>query len=139
MNRNCQTGIHCADCKGQPDVMAALRVEKCEGPFTPSQQTKSQVYGPGSILAGLFQTLGFQQGGGCGCAVLQAKMDAWGVEGCREHQDEILDFLEAKAKAQGIPFARIAARVALETAILKAKGLTEESRQMIDPVRRNAG
>jgi hypothetical protein len=80
--------------------------------------------GPGSVLAGLFKSLGFKQDGGCGCAEMQIKMNAWGVEGCREHQDEILDFLETKAKAQGIPFARLAAKVALETALLKAKGLT---------------
>jgi hypothetical protein len=52
---------------------------------------------------------------------MQAKMNAWGVEGCREHQDEILDLLEAKAKAQGIPVARMAAKVALETALLKSR------------------
>jgi hypothetical protein len=77
--------------------------------------------GPGSVLAGLFKLLGFKQEGGCGCAEMQAKMNAWGVEGCREHQDEILGFLETKAKAQGIPFARLAAKVALETALLKSR------------------
>ena len=76
--------------------------------------------GPGTVLHGLFTTLGFKQGGGCGCAEMQAKMDVWGVEGCREHQAEILDFLEAKAKAQGIPFARLASKLALEVALNRA-------------------
>lgn len=122
----------------KPAVTVCL--SRCQFRQTTDAQPQSRrVRGPGSILAGLFQTLGFKRDGGCGCAEMQVKMDAWGVEGCREHQDEILDFLEAKAKAQGILFARIAARVALETAIIKAKGLTEESRHTIDPVRRNAG
>jgi hypothetical protein len=85
-------------------------------------QAPTQPQGPGSVLAGLFQSLGFKQEGGCGCAALQAKMNAWGVEGCREHHDEILDFLETKAKAQGIPFARLVAKVALETALLTTNG-----------------
>jgi hypothetical protein len=72
-------------------------------------------------LAGLFKSLGFKQEGGCGCAEMQNKMNAWGVEGCREHQDEILDFLEAKARTQNIPFARLAAKIALETVIFKIK------------------
>jgi hypothetical protein len=85
-------------------------------------QAPTQPQGPGSVLAGLFQSLGFKQEGGCGCAALQAKMNAWGVEGCREHHDEILDFLETKAKAQGIPFARLVAKVALGTALLTTNG-----------------
>jgi hypothetical protein len=31
----CTSGVHCANCQASPKVMAALNIEKCEGPFTP--------------------------------------------------------------------------------------------------------
>jgi hypothetical protein len=127
----CRSRHHCAACLAGKwhklatcphGITAANLPQPTERDRTLQAQARPQ--GPGTVLAGLFKSLGFKQEGGCGCAEMQIKMNAWGVEGCREHQDEILDFLEAKAKAQGIPFARLAAKVALETALLKAKGLT---------------
>jgi hypothetical protein len=30
----CTSGIHCANCQGKPEMMAALKIDKCDGPFT---------------------------------------------------------------------------------------------------------
>jgi hypothetical protein len=55
MNPHCQTGVHCAACQGRAEVMVALKVNKCEGPFTPAPsqldaalqaQARGEVYAP---------------------------------------------------------------------------------------------
>jgi hypothetical protein len=139
MNALCQSKAHCATCLNSPPFRAAHGLPSpCPHGITadtlpqPTErdralQAQARPQGPGSVLAGLFQSLGFKQEGGCGCAEMQNKMNAWGVEGCREHQDEILDFLEAKAKAQGIPFARLASKLALEVALNRSVPFKEKN------------
>lgn len=43
---------------------------------------------------------------GCGCGGMQAKMNAWGVAGCRANRDEIVAHLvkQSKAKSTELPF-----------------------------------
>ena len=84
---------------------------------------KIPVNGPGTKLASIFKALGFDQSEGCGCSAMAMMMDAWGTEGCREHESQILDFLEKKAQEKHIPFARLAAKTALELALA---GTTKE-------------
>mgnify|MGYP001230619663 FL=1 len=38
---------------------------------------------------------------GCGCRDRITKMNAWGVDGCREHLDEITDWLVKQAEKHG--------------------------------------
>lgn len=56
---------------------------------------------PGSELTSLLASLGLHGSGGCGCASLAARMDAWGVAGCRERREEILAHLREKAAGAG--------------------------------------
>lgn len=56
-------------------------------PVVPSSQG-----GIGTSLKELIAELGMADFGGCGggCNSLAMQMDAWGIEGCREHREEIL-------------------------------------------------
>ena len=53
--------------------------------------------GPGSHLKKLLAELGVKTGSSCGCNAMAAKMDAWGVEGCRFHRPEIVEHLRSQA------------------------------------------
>lgn len=51
---------------------------------------------PGAELAALLAELDIQEEG-CGCKKFARKMNRWGVAGCREHRQEIVDRLKEKA------------------------------------------
>lgn len=57
--------------------------------------------GPGTELKALLASLGLTPPGGCGCDDLAARMDAWGVAGCRERREDILARLRANAAKVG--------------------------------------
>jgi len=84
----------------------------------PTQRTK----GVGDFLKESLEGAGFKQGG-CGCASMQAKMNAWGPAGCIEHMAEILDHLQAEATKRKQPFDRDL----VEIAVLMAIGGAEEA------------
>lgn len=48
-------------------------------------------FGPGTELKALIASLGINPGPSCDCNAMARQMDEWGVEGCREHFDEIVD------------------------------------------------
>lgn len=48
---------------------------------------------PGSELHAMLATLGISPTVECGCEDRMAQMDAWGVDGCREHFEEIIGWL----------------------------------------------
>ena len=51
------------------------------------------VEGPGRELALLLASLGVTDLDGCGCKAHVKQMNAWGIDGCREHFDEIVGWL----------------------------------------------
>ena len=51
------------------------------------------VPGPGVELAAIFKELGIAPTKSCGCTAKAAQMDAWGIEGCAVHRDEILAWM----------------------------------------------
>lgn len=60
------------------------------------------VGGPGAELRRLFREIGVTGKAGCNCKELAARMDAWGVNGCRARLSEIVAELKAKASKFGI-------------------------------------
>ena len=77
---------------------------------------RSQSAGVGRRFAKILRKLRY--GEGCqGCAKLARKMDAWGPVGCQEHEADILDELEGRAKDEGLFWSRMGARMALRLAI----------------------
>lgn len=66
-------------------------------------------HGPGTELEKIF---GRDKPEGCDCERWICQMDLWGVEGCHEHRDEIVDALMDSARAFGKVYERWAARSA---------------------------
>src|SRR5688572_4247810 len=54
--------------------------------------------GVGTEMEKLFSELGAQIAGCSDCKYLKAEMNAWGVDGCREHRGEIVRRLRKKYK-----------------------------------------
>jgi hypothetical protein len=57
--------------------------------------------GPGTRLKLLLADLGLHGQEGCGCAGMALQMDRWGVAGCRERRQEILDWLHRQQAQTG--------------------------------------
>lgn len=55
--------------------------------------TVEQTIGPGTEMKLIFSQLGIYPRRSCECNARAAQMDEWGVEGCREHRQEIADWL----------------------------------------------
>src|SRR6185503_7236381 len=51
-------------------------------------------HGPGTELAKILRELGLPESQCLGCLGRIVQMNEWGVEGCREHRDEIVGWLQ---------------------------------------------
>ncbi|WP_425618024.1 hypothetical protein NA78x_001717 [Anatilimnocola sp. NA78] len=66
----------------------------------PGRRKPAPDHGPGTELKKLLASVGLTDFSGCGCASKIAQMNRWGVEGCRQHIDQICGWIEeAKRKA----------------------------------------
>jgi len=54
--------------------------------------------GPGTQLKMLLADLGIRNFSGCSCKSKSAQMNRWGVEGCREHFNEICEWIDEARK-----------------------------------------
>jgi hypothetical protein len=88
-------------------------------------------HGPGTELHSMLQTLGFKIGGpGCGngCQAWIDRMNHWGVDGCREHRDEIIDHLERQKDNAALSAKLKAGALALAAGLpLTIGGLVDEA------------
>jgi hypothetical protein len=57
--------------------------------------------GPGTELTKLFAALKFKTSPVCSCEAKAKQMNTWGVEGCRQHRAEIVEWLRNNARRQG--------------------------------------
>jgi hypothetical protein len=68
----------------------------CDGQSPKEISDPATTYGPGTELKQLLHDeLGIQPTASCGCDAMVAKMNAWGVEGCRANREEILAHLQS--------------------------------------------
>jgi hypothetical protein len=78
--------------------------ENCKSPDAPDRKTVIMRFnnGPGTKLIEVTHELGFKAEKGCGCNSLAARMNRWGVEGCRgEHREQIIRHLRKRAAEAG--------------------------------------
>jgi hypothetical protein len=81
---------------------------QCKGP-----KAVASTSGPGTELKALLAELGITEFKGCGCCDKVRQMDAWGIDGCKEHFAEIRAWLiEAQAKASWFDKVKAAALAA---------------------------
>jgi hypothetical protein len=85
----------------------------------PAVQFKPPQDGPGSELKAVFASLDIEKLEGCQCEPKMAQMNAWGVDGCREHFDEIVGWLREGAKQFDRRTKFKAARKAVTTGLAK--------------------
>lgn len=86
-----------------------------------SKNTPVVAGGPGTELKKLLSWFGIKATGRCKCNNRARVMDNWGPQKCREKMDTILIWLEEEAAARKLPFWKFAAKIAVETAIARAK------------------
>lgn len=92
--------------------------------------------GPGTELKALLASLGLTPASGCDCNARAAQMNAWGVDGCREHRDEIIAWLqEQKDKAGWL----VAAQVGLKVFSEPWFKMSDPLGSMVDEAIRRAG
>ena len=58
-------------------------------------------YGPGTEFAKVTAELGITAPENCSCKALMVQMDMWGVSGCRQRKDEIVQKIKANAGKWG--------------------------------------
>lgn len=104
-----------------------LVVEPPPNPAEPQRFDPSvaPIRGPGTELHKLLQAMGVRPTRGCGCEEFARQMDAWGVEGCRQRREEILDRLVHEAEKRTflgwLPFKRQMASRILDLALRRAE------------------
>ncbi len=83
-------------------------------------------YGPGTEIKTMTSQMGVPA---CmRCAAYAAKMDLWGVEGCKEHFEEIVAHLEEEAKRLGwFKWVQAGAKAVLNGLPKTPRGLVEEA------------
>lgn len=74
-------------------------------------------HGPGAELVHLLLTVGISGAPNCACKEMAAKMNAWGVAGCREHRAEIVEHIRAEGNKRGWLEKTKAAALALKTGL----------------------
>jgi hypothetical protein len=69
----------------------------------------------------LAASLDLRAGEGCGCTTRALQMDAWGPDGCETHLETIVGWLVAAAAEREVSLPRSLARMAIRTAIRRAR------------------
>ena len=80
-------------------------------------------HGPGTELSKLLKRFGIEPTPTCACRAKAAQMDAWGPDECSrpERIDEVVAVMREEAKARGLPFVDMAARLLVKRAIANAR------------------
>ena len=79
--------------------------------------------GPGTELSKLLKRFGIEPTPTCACRSKAAQMDAWGCDECSkpERIEEVVAVMREEAKARGLPFVDMAARLLVKRAIHNAR------------------
>lgn len=110
----CQQRVSCEGCRTSRAYRETLVVRglvsdadfACPYGFTAEDypERKEVAAGPGTDLKRLLAKLGITPTAGCGCDALARRMDAMGIEGCREHFEQIVDEMTVEAQKRGWRF-----------------------------------
>ena len=105
LKRNCTA-------KGSPNFHTALQATWIQ-----------PLHGPGTELSKLLKRFGIEPTPTCACRAKAAQMDAWGPDECSrpERIDEVVAVMREEAKARGLPFVDMAARLLVKRAIANAR------------------
>jgi hypothetical protein len=80
-------------------------------------------HGPGTELSKILKRFGIEPTPTCSCRAKANEMDAWGCEECSrpERIEDVVAVMREEAKARGLPFVDMAARLLVRRAIANAR------------------
>jgi len=89
----------------------------------PEKQSNELRCGPGTELSTLLKRFGISPTPTCQCRAKAAEMDAWGCDECSkpERIEEVVGVMREEAKARGLPFLDLPARLLVKRAISNAR------------------
>jgi hypothetical protein len=89
----------------------------------PQSEPPTPSHGPGTELSALLKRFGVEPTPTCACRAKAAEMDAWGCDECSkpERIKEVVAVMREEAKARGLPFLDVAARLLVRRAIANAR------------------
>jgi len=89
----------------------------------PPPVAETPTHGPGTELSKLLKRFGIEPTPTCSCRAKAAEMDAWGCDECSkpERIEEVVAVMREEAKARGLPFVDMAARLLVKRAIHNAR------------------
>lgn len=107
--------------KSQEELQEFIKqVKHLIKPYSPPEVVGE---GPGTELTKMLSWFA-KDTPGCKCRDRANTMNIWGVQGCRNNIETILDWLEEAAKERSIPFIRPLARSLVNLAINRAESCT---------------
>lgn len=90
---------------------------------------ESDPYGPGSILAGMFSSLGIKSSPTCSCRRHALEMNLRGIEWCEQNIETICGWLKEESQKRGIPYVDTVAKMVVKRAINKSKKYKEQNNE----------
>ena len=111
----------CARCGHRTRFPQALR--HCGVDWEATPPIPARPSGPGTELSKLLKRFGIEPTPTCACRAKAAQMDAWGPDECSkpERIEEVVAVMREEAKARGLPFIEIAAKLLIKRAIHNAR------------------
>jgi len=77
--------------------------------------------GPGAHLHKILGTFGIKFSEGCSCRGRMIQMNKWGVQGCEENIETIVEWLKEEAARRKLPYITAAGRMLVRRAIHNAR------------------
>jgi hypothetical protein len=104
--------VHCHKC-GTTMLVGALPVRAA------CRYRELKIPGVGDHLADVVRIFEIARKEGCGCDEMIAQMNAWGIDGCREHRAEIVEHLQKNYKRLTWAEVAAAARSAIAAGLVR--------------------
>jgi hypothetical protein len=85
--------------------------------------------GPGTILAGMFSSLGIKSSPTCSCRQHAIEMNEKGNDWCEANMDTIVAWLKQESEKRKIPFIESLAKIIIKKAIHKSRILLKQNKE----------
>jgi hypothetical protein len=77
--------------------------------------------GPGTELHNLLAKFGVHMAPGCSCRARMAQMNKWGIEGCEQNVEAIVEWMKEEAAKRKLPYLETVGRMLVRRAIANAR------------------
>lgn len=84
--------------------------------------------GPGSILSGMFSSLGITASANCSCKKHAIEMNTKGNDWCEQNMETIMSWLKEESTKRNLPFIETIAKLIVQRAISKSRRLLAKNK-----------